>query len=127
MDGAGESPTVEIAGERLPIYHGLPRDWDRETAIPLPNHRAAYGEPGLEEAVTQVLEGEGLALNDLKARILKRAYLAKGKRTLLLFPEDLSASEPEPDERYKDRAKLTLNFSLPRGSYATLVVKALML
>jgi tRNA pseudouridine13 synthase len=107
------------------MVHELPQDWDREKAIPLPNHRAAYSEPGLGKAVAQVLEGEGLALNDLKARILQRAYLAKGKRPLLLFPEDLSASEPEPDECYKDRAKLTLDFSLPRGSYATLVIKAL--
>ncbi len=127
LGGAGESLYVEIAGERLPVYHELPRDWDRETVIPLPNHRAAYGEPGLVKAVTQVVEGEGLALNNLKARILKQAYLAKGERTLLLFPEDLSASGPEPDERYNNRAKLTLDFLLPRGSYATLVIKALVL
>jgi tRNA pseudouridine13 synthase len=127
LSGAVESPYVEIGGERLPTYHELPRDWDRERVIPLPNHRAAYGEPSLGELVTQVLDREGLALNDLKARILKRAYLAKGKRTLLLFPEGLSASGPEPDERYNNRTKLTLDFSLPRGSYATLVVKILAL
>jgi tRNA pseudouridine13 synthase len=127
LGGGGESAYVEIAGERLPMVHELPQNWDRATVIPLPNHRAAYSEPELGKAVAQVLEREGLALNDLKARILKRAYLAKGKRALLLFPEDLSASGPEPDERYKDRAKLTLDFSLPRGSYATLVIKALTL
>jgi tRNA pseudouridine13 synthase len=125
--GGGDSTYVEIAGEQLPMYHELPQDWDREMVIPLPNHRAVYGEPGLGKAVTQVLEDEGLALNDLKARILKRAYLTKGKRSLLLFPEGFSVSEPEPDERYGNRTKLTLGFSLPRGSYATLVIKALTL
>ena len=145
---------VEIAGERLPLYHELPPRFDRAAAIPLPNHRAVYtpspprtaspprsggfrdslprgnataNSPNLFAIVTQVLAEEGLALNDLKARILKKAYLSKGKRVLLLFPQDTTASPPEPDDRFPDRHKLTLTFTLPRGSYATLVIKALSL
>jgi tRNA pseudouridine13 synthase len=134
---------VEIAGERLPLYHELPPRFDRDATIPLPNHRAVYtpspprsggfrdslprGGLDLSPIVTQVLTEEGLALNDLKARILKKAYLSKGKRALLLFPQDTTASPPEPDDRFPDRHKLTLTFTLPRGSYATLVIKALSL
>jgi tRNA pseudouridine13 synthase len=70
------------------------------------------------------LTAEGLSLDDLKARILKKAYLSRGKRALLLFPQDTSISPPEPDDRFPGRNKFTLAFSLPRGSYATLVVKA---
>jgi len=83
--------------------------------------------PNLSPIVTQVLTEEGLALNDLKARILKKAYLSKGKRVLLLFPQDSTASPPEPDDRFPDRHKVTLTFTLPRGSYATLAIKALSL
>jgi tRNA pseudouridine13 synthase len=43
----------------------------------------------------------------------------------LLFPQDVSASSPESDDRFPGRNKLTLTFTLPRGSYATLVIKAL--
>ena len=77
--------------------------------------------------MAQVLAEEGLALDDLKARILKRAYLAKGKRALLLFPQEASASVPEPDDRFPGWQKLSLAFTLPRGSYATVVIKALAL
>jgi tRNA pseudouridine13 synthase len=145
---------VEIAGERLPLHHELPPRFDRDAAIPLPNHRAVYtpspphtpspprsggfrdslprgnaiaNSPNLSPIVAQVLTEEGLALNDLKARILKKAYLSKGKRVLLLFPQDATASPPEPDDRFPDRHKLALTFTLPRGSYATLVIKALSL
>ena len=145
---------VEIAGERLLLYHELPPRFDRDTTIPLPNHRAVYSaspphtpspprsggfrdsfarsestanSPNLSPIVTQVLTEEGLALNDLKARILKKAYLSKGKRVLLLFPQDSTASPPEPDDRFPDRHKVTLTFTLPRGSYATLAIKALSL
>jgi tRNA pseudouridine13 synthase len=117
---------VEIAGERLPVHQGSPSHFDRDldSVIPLPNHRAVYADPDLSAVVAQVLAEEGLTLNDLKARILKKAYLSKGKRALLLFPQDTSASPPEPDDRFPGRSKLTLSFTLPRGSYATLVVKA---
>ncbi len=113
---------LEIADEWLPIYHELPTRFD--LSIPLPNHRATYADPDLAAGVRNVLSVEGLSLNDLKARILKKAYLFKGKRALLLFPQDTSVSPSEPDEDFPGRSKLTLAFTLPRGSYATLVVKA---
>ena len=141
---------VEIAGERLPIYHELPPGFDRAIAIPLPHHRATYhprtpgspqsgdgdsppsggtgdGSPSLSTIAAQVLAEEGLTLHDLKARVLKKAYLPGGNRALFLFPQDLSASPPEPDDRFRGQHKLTLTFILPRGSYATLVIKALSL
>lgn len=118
------SAYVEVAGERLPIHRTLPPVVDREATIPLPNHRAAYN-PKVAPIVTQVLDEEGLTLSELKARILKRAYLSKGRRNLLLFPEDVAITEPEPDERFPDRQRMTVSFTLPRGSYATMVLKAL--
>jgi tRNA pseudouridine13 synthase len=121
----GAAPAhVEVAGERLPIHRILTPVVDREATIPLPNHRAAYN-PKVAPVVTQVLDEEGLTLNELKARILKRAYLSKGRRSLLLFPEDVSIAEPEPDERFPGRQRLMVSFILPRGSYATMVLKAL--
>jgi tRNA pseudouridine13 synthase len=66
-----------------------------------------------------------LVLHDLKARILRKAYLSKGKRALLLFPQDTSASPPGPDDVFSGQQKVILTFTLPRGSYATLVLKAL--
>ena len=139
---------VEIAGERLPLYYELPPSFDRAVAIPLPHHRATYhpgaprgGRSGdsspsgrLDDSssspsaiAARVLAEEGLTLHDLKARILKKAYLPGGNRALLLFPQDPSASPSEPDDRFPGQHKLTLTFTLRRGSYATLVIKALSL
>jgi tRNA pseudouridine13 synthase len=121
----GAAPVhVEVAGERLPIHRTLTPVVDREATIPLPNHRAAYN-PKMAPVVTQVLDEEGLTLNELKARILKRAYLSKGRRKLLVFPAEVSIAGPEPDERFPGRQRMTASFSLPRGSYATLVLKIL--
>lgn len=119
------SHSLEIAGTRLPLYDELPSQLDRDLAIPLPNHRAGYADPELAAIVAQILKEEGLALDDLKARILKRAYLPKGKRALLLFPKEMSCSPPEEDDRFSKRQKMVVSFTLPRGSYATLVLKVL--
>jgi tRNA pseudouridine13 synthase len=116
---------VEIANEPLPLFRELPAGVDRDIAIPLPNHRATYAHTDVAPIAEQVLVEEGLTSNDLKARILKKAYLPKGKRALLLFPRNVSASPTEPDERFPNRHKMTVAFTLPRGSYATLVLKAL--
>jgi tRNA pseudouridine13 synthase len=116
--------SIEIAGAQLPLYDELPQI-DRDFVIPLPNHRASYADTSLAAIVAQVLKEEELGLDDLKARILKRAYLSKGKRALLLFPGEMSCSPPEKDDRFSGRQKMVVSFTLPRGSYATLVLKAL--
>jgi tRNA pseudouridine13 synthase len=134
---------VEIAGEQLPLYHEFPPHLERDLTIPLPSHRAVYAGPdlsveasaeaqpagrsrqSLETIAARVLAEEGLTLHDLKARILKKAYLPKGKRALLLLPRDTSASPPQPDDLFPGQQNMTLAFTLPRGSYATLVLKAL--
>ena len=118
-------PHIEVGGERLPLYRALPEGFARDLAIPLPCHTARYEPLALEAAAQDVLAQEGLALADLKARILRRAYLSRGERLLLLFPADLGCGPPEADERFAGRHKMTVRFTLPRGSYATLILRAL--
>ncbi len=117
---------VEIAATPLPIYHNLPvemLDALRSMAIVLPHHRATYSDPRLADIVQEVLRHEKLTLYDLKARILKKAYLSRHHRPLLVFPGDPFAQPPALDEHFPDRLKLTISFTLPRGSYATLVAR----
>ena len=93
--------------------------------IPLPSHRATYVDPELAAAAEVVLAEEGLALQDFKARILKKAFAAKSSRALIVHPERAAVSDPENDDMGHKRWKVTLRFQLPPGSYATLVVKAI--
>lgn len=117
---------VEVAGETLPLFPALSRRLPADATVPLPHHRAVYADPVLAEVAVEVLRAEGLTLPDLKPRILRRAYLPRGERRLLLRPADVSASPPAPDERFPGRQKVTLTFTLPPGSYATLLVKCLL-
>ena len=112
----------------MPWYHELAEAQHATlsaTEVALPGHRAVYRDAQLWQVVKNVLVEEGLRLNDLKARILKRAYLPKGSRFLLLHPADVSLQAAQPDELFPGRYAARLSFSLPRGTYATLVLKRL--
>lgn len=112
---------LEIAGRPLAVYRALPTktgDKLRQMALPLPHHRAAYTTLEVESTAMGVLAAEGLSLPQLKARLLKRAYLPSAARRLLLFPERVEARVIAGAE-----SGVRASFFLPPGSYATLVLK----
>ena len=76
-------------------------------------------------AAAEVLEREGIALSDLRVRQLPRVSVHGVERPMLLLPQGLSLSEPREDELYPGKLRMTLEFGLPRGGYATLLVKRL--
>lgn len=120
--------SIQVLGEELPVHRELPDGLLRalsRTNIPLLHHRARFEDPDVAALAEAVLTEEGLSQWDLKARLLERAYLPRGTRPLLTFPQEASALGAEEDELFPGRRKLTLAFSLPPGSYATLVLKAL--
>ncbi len=116
--------TVNIAGERLVMYRSIPVGVLaslKDTLIPLPHRQAEYSSDDMSEATIRVLHEEGLSLDDLKARMLKRAYLTKGSRALLFFPQQAEAKLES--NRNSEKPTLYLSFFLSSGSYATLVTK----
>jgi hypothetical protein len=75
--------------------------------------------------VEQVLAEEGMRRGDCKARLLNRAYLARGEPALLVFPREVSSGEAAVDDATPGRYRLTISFVLSRGSYSTLLLKLL--
>lgn len=127
---------LEIARVRLPVYPGLSARTGSQlpddlltrlsaVTIPLPHLRAAFADPEVRAAAAEVLRQERLSQSDLKARVLQKAYLSRGERALLFFPQEAAVLGEGEDERFPGRRRLTLAFTLPPGSYATLVLKAL--
>ena len=65
------------------------------------------------------------ATADLAAlKAFRKPFFSKGDRAAAVIPEELSAKADE-DERNPGKQKLILRFTLPRGSYATMIVKRL--
>jgi tRNA pseudouridine13 synthase len=94
--------------------------------LPLPSARWKP-EPGDDrlKLVQSVLAEEGLGLRELQVKGVRELFFSRGERVGLCRPTGLKG-ELGDDEIKVGRLRLTLNFDLPRGSYATLVVKAVM-
>jgi tRNA pseudouridine13 synthase len=127
LELAGASlATIDIGGEVLPVYGQLSEELLASLEgieLPLLHHRVRLQDPMVATLVEAILDKEGLQVRDLKARVLKKAYLSRGARALVVWPQDLAWEEVEADERFSGRCKLTVHFFLPRGSYATLFLK----
>jgi tRNA pseudouridine13 synthase len=97
----------------------------RHLRLPLPSHRIQWEDNDPRKAfLDQVLQEENLAVEQFKLKGFKEMFFSRGDRAALCLPSDLNAAK-EADETHPGRQKLTLAFELPRGSYATLLVKRL--
>jgi tRNA pseudouridine13 synthase len=92
------------------------------TGLPLPSARTPPPEGELGELISQVLEPFALSWTDLRVRHLKDVFLSKGSRPAIVSPNHLE-SELLDDELHPGRRALRLGFELPKGSYATILVK----
>jgi tRNA pseudouridine13 synthase len=116
-----------LAGEFLFPAH-LPDELARRLAgetLPVPAYDSQIGRKDIQAIVDRVLRREGLSLSQLRIRKLPRLQVHAKERDLLVIPADLEATSPQPDDQYAGQQKITLTFFLPRGSYATLLIKRL--
>jgi tRNA pseudouridine13 synthase len=110
----------------LPIHRHLDPEQSRllaMTRLPLPASRTPLPPEGpIRDLALSVVAEMGLAWEDLRVKHLKDVFFSKGDRPALFFPTD-PAHDLGPDDLYPGRFKVTLRFDLPKGAYATLVVK----
>lgn len=94
-------------------------------SLPLPSARWRPG-PGDDRLplVEAVLAEEGLTLDRMQVRGVRDLFFSRGERPASSQPVGLTHAW-SADELHPGRDALRLAFDLPRGSYATLVVKAI--
>jgi tRNA pseudouridine13 synthase len=99
----------------------------REMGIPMPSPRAIMPEC-LSEIVAGILGDEGVSLEQLRIPGLPRPYFGGGDRPFVARARKVSIAPPEPDEfAGGGPAQLAcrVSFELPRGAYATVLLRAL--
>ena len=117
---------IELKLGRVPVSVRVPEEkraeWE-SLSLPLPSARLKP-DPCAPWAVIvwEVLREEGLTLAELKIKGMQKPFFSKGDRAACVRPANLSHAD-EPDDLNAGRRKLTLRFDLPRGSYATMLVK----
>lgn len=116
---------VELKVGALTFPSGLDPDQRRlidATAIPLPSSRTPPPDGPLGEIAADALAAFGLTWADMRVKKLKDVFFSKGVRKPLI-PLGEVRSEVLDDEFRKGRKAVRLEFTLPKGAYATMLVK----
>jgi tRNA pseudouridine13 synthase len=126
--GAAEVRRVRLRTGEVPFPLDLPAEAaERLGALSLPLPSARWKADPFDPRrvmAEEVLAEEGLTLRDMQVRGIREVFFSKGERPAWCRLTNLSHDWGE-DERHAGKQRLTLTFDLPRGSYATIVVKAL--
>ena len=99
-------------------------EWDVLT-LPLPSARLKF-DPAAPWApvVTAVMAEAGIPLDQMRIKGMQQPFFSKGER-IARVPVANLVWDAGNDELNKGRRVLTLRFELPRGAYATMIVKRL--
>jgi tRNA pseudouridine13 synthase len=98
------------------------RDWAAKS-LPLPSARTKLADDDpIKPFVDGVLAEEGLTLKEMQIRGIRELFFSRGERAAFLTPANVTGAVGD-DETRTGKKKLTMGFELPRGCYATLVVK----
>lgn len=82
-------------------------------------------EPEVAKLYQKVFRAEGVSMEDFLALDVSGFRPQAEDRPFMVEPEYLRAAPAEDDEIYRRRRKMRVRFSLPRGHYATLIMKRL--
>lgn len=99
----------------------------KELKIVLPSARISIDEiedPLVKQSLVDVLQSRELELRAVRVKHPRDSFFSKGHRAALITLDGIQHSA-EPDDIHPYRKKLALKFDLPRGSYATMVIKRL--
>lgn len=98
----------------------------RQASFPLLAPNSTFTDPKVKEAVEWVLGKEKLSLSALAVPgAEKLLYFKHEERPMLVYPSKLVLGRASTDELNRPLFKMNVAFTLPPGSYATLVVKRL--
>jgi len=95
--------------------------------LPTPAARMQFPDDLTRELYLRLLEENNLKFSTFRTRALSRVFFRSFQRKVLLYPENLESIETKEDELHSGKKALVLTFSLPRGAFATMLVKRILL
>lgn len=93
--------------------------------IPLPGRGMRFPDPTTGLLFEEILRERRLRPATLEQELLPGLGFRASPREAQVTPAGLRVDEPAEDERYPGHLKVALRFSLPRGCYATMLIKTL--
>lgn len=125
---AADRVSVQLLSGPCSFFRKLTSDTGNlsELDLPLPSARHKLPEGPILELMQSVLSDEELEQRQLRVKYPRDSFFSKASRRAVVQPRGLSV-EANHDDLYAKSQKLQLSFELPRGSYATVLVKRILI
>ena len=81
--------------------------------------------PKLRGIIKGILKEEGISLEDFRVKQFREFDLSGNERDLLVAPTELEIDPLQDDDLNPGKKKCLVRFSLQKGSYATMVIRAI--
>lgn len=121
-DGAPVLDRIAIGDASLPF--GVPANMTAGKQLQLPSARCKGLNAESRALCDAALQPYGMTLPEMKISFPRDRWFSGAQRNCVIKPDDLTAATAD-DEDYPGRQKVSLSFLLPRGCYATMLVKSL--
>lgn len=102
----------------------IQRDQLAAVELPLPSARHKPELGPVAVLIERVLAEQGVQLRELRVKYPRDSFFSKGSRIAVVQPANLGWAVAH-DELYAGQQRATVTFDLPRGAYATIVIKRL--
>ncbi|MCP4169530.1 MAG: tRNA pseudouridine(13) synthase TruD [Fuerstiella sp.] len=116
--------SVEVGDCALPFPVPDETTAVRWPELPLPSARCKGLDNDMRNLCNESLSHYEMTLEQMKLSFPRDRWFSRGQRRTVIVPTDLQLTGAV-DERYRGRRKVLLSFTLPRGCYATMLIKAL--
>lgn len=93
--------------------------------LPLAAKRMDFPDALSERLFKGILEERGLKPSHFNLSKIRQAFFKSTLREAIVIPYDLKIEPPEADDLYPGKQKIRFSFTLPRGSYGTMLIKRL--
>lgn len=97
----------------------------KDLKLPTPSAKMNFPLKTIEDLFEEVFKEKGIKRSNFRTSVLRKVYFRSFQRKVLVVPEDLKVLEEGEDKLNRGRKKVEIEFSLPRGSYATIITKRL--
>ncbi|MCR4410152.1 MAG: tRNA pseudouridine(13) synthase TruD [Candidatus Saccharicenans sp.] len=99
----------------------------QDLKLPTPSAKMQFPDERSRNLYLKILEENNLRFASFRTRALSRVFFRSFQRKVLLFPEGLEIVDRKEDELHPGKKALVLSFSLPRGAFATMLVKRILI
>ncbi|RLE80779.1 MAG: tRNA pseudouridine(13) synthase TruD [Thermoprotei archaeon] len=120
------SSVIRVTASNIDELKGLIKRGKASLVLNVFGYNTILAEGAQGEIEKDVLEEEGIRLEDFRLKHFPEASMKGSFREALMVPEDLSLLSISEDELHESRTKVTIRFVLKRGFYATILLRELM-